>query len=173
MRRVILLALVLIITSGCSGMTAPERTVRDFLEKLRKGNISAAEKLTTYGSLGLSKRAADLYKPLFSTIQYSIGGSDMDGEQAVVSVTVTMAHLEGLVYEASAEAMQSILSGGEQDNFYALLLESLEEPGIPTITISATAILEKTGNQWKIDLMAPGGLADAITGGMGQILAVP
>lgn len=174
MRRLGAIFLVLLILTGCSVPPAPERKVAEFLDKLADGNIKSAGKLTLTGSLGLDKKAQTLYKPLFASIRYSISGSVIEDGVAKVSVSILAIDMEEVMSDASVEVVSHILSSGAKSSdelFYQILQEKLEESNPPTVTSSATAKLVKEGRYWKIDLSASGGFADAITGGVGDILS--
>lgn len=171
-RKLALLLCALLLLSGCSIPPAPERKVAEFLDKLSEGSIKSAGKLTTAGSLGLDKKASDLYKPLFGSIRYSIGGSVTEGDSSRVSVTVMIIDMEELMAEASAEMVSHMLGAGVKHSdeiFYELLREKLADANPPTVTSTATAKLVKDGYRWKIELSASGGFADAVTGGVGDV----
>jgi len=159
---------------SCSGFFAPERVAMRFMNRISNGNIWGAQRLTVERSLNLDRRARALYRPLFGSIQYGISDVVVEGGVAHVSIAVQAIDLNLIMTEVSADVTRIMLTAGPQrssrDLFYALLQERLRSPNLPTFNFSATARLVRIGGRWRVDLRGSEGLADAITGGMGQII---
>lgn len=173
-KRIFGVALALLLLAGCSFASSPERVTATFLDKLVQGDLSAAEKHTLEGSLGLDKKdkeAAALWKPLFASIQYSAGGAVVDGDYATVNVTLLVADLDSLMAEASKEVTRQVLLGGAtgDDLYYKLLLEKLGAEDLPLETFSVSVYLAKDG-KWKIDLAASSDFAEALGGGVDGLI---
>lgn len=176
-RWIALLTALLMILSGCTGRT-PEKTIAEFLNCLMKSDIKSAEKLTLSGRLTLdtgSKAAAAIYKPLFSAMQYSGGGSLIDGDTSTVNITLLVVDLEELMSQVSLEVMQQMMVSGNKgsgDLFYTLLLEKLEAEDVPMASYTVTAQLIREKGRWKIDMEGSADFAQAVGGGVqGLILA--
>ncbi len=176
-RWIALLAALLIIFSGCTGRT-PEKTTGEFLSCLIKSDVKSAGKLTLSGKLTLdtgSKAAAAIYQPLFSAMQYSVGGSLIDGETSTVNVTLLVVDLQELINQVSLEVMQQMIASGNKgsgDLFYTLLLEKLVAEDVPMVSYTVTAQLIREKGHWKIDMEGSPEFAQAVGGGVqGLILA--
>ena len=169
-RWMALLAAFLMLLCSCTGNT-PEKTTADFLNCLIKSDIKSAEKLTLSGNLLLdtgSKDAAAIYKPLFSAIQYSVGGSLIDGEMATVNITLLVIDLEELMSQVSLEVVQKMVTSGKGsgDLFYTLLLEKLTAEDVPMASYTVTAELIKEAGRWKIDMDRSPDFLQAVGGGV-------
>jgi hypothetical protein len=160
------------VLAGCSHLTAPQRTVEKFLKRLSDGNISSAEKLTVDGALNMDRRAREVYEPFFSSMEYVVGSAETKGDISDVSVTVTMTSLELVFLEAGSDVMRYMLSGENDgdDYYYDRILELLEDPEAPVVSLSGTARVVEGRDGWRIDLSAAGGFAYAITSEMPQII---
>lgn len=173
MRRWLVILALLCLLAGCSGSSAPERVTADFLQRLSKGKISQAEKLTVSRDLGLDKGGSSLYKPLFESIRFSVEGVVIEGEVATISLTLRIIDLNGLMEEASLEALQEVLSSGAKKNsdlYYGLLLEKMTEEDPPVSTHQTTVRLVKEGRRWRIDLKGSSGFCKAIGGGVSDLI---
>lgn len=173
-KRLLAALLSLVVLAGCAVGSSPEKVTAAFLDHLVEGKLSKAEACTLEGSLGLDKKgksAAAIWKPLFASLQYSVGGAVTDGTTATVNVTIMTIDLEDLMAEASLEVTRQVLSGsaGGEDLYYRLLLEKLTDPDPPMATFSATVTLVKEG-RWKIDLASSSDFAEALGGGVEGLL---
>ena len=170
-RRIVLLAGFLMLLCSCTGNT-PERVTANFLDCLTKSDIKATEKYTLSGNLLLdtkSKDAAAIYKPLFSAMQYAVGGSIIEENTATVNLTLLVVDLEELMSQVSLEVVQQMVTSGSKgsgDLFYTLLLEKLTAEDVPMVSYTVTVELVKDSGRWKIDMDSSSDFVEAIGGGV-------
>jgi hypothetical protein len=168
-------AAFLLLLSGCGFRSDGERAVVKLLDALGDGKLGKAEDYTADGALsfdGCSRSAKAFYKAVFATLDYTVVGEEAGVEGTAVSLTVTAVNMDVRMAAESSRLLGGALSGENLDgeSFYKDLTARILDGEAEYITALATAYVRETDEGWRVDLAASPVFADAITGGLGELI---
>lgn len=171
----LLAALFLVLGTGCSAKWESEKAVSRMLSALQDGKLNKAAGYTAQGSLGdLTKTRAskNFYKAMFSTIQYVVADSTVDGNSAVVTVSVTMVDMAVILSGASLDLLGRTLDGEWVNDkaFYKEITALIKGGETARVSTTVKVHLTQIDGKWKVDMAGSGYYAEAITGGLGQLI---
>lgn len=151
----------------------------DNISSLKGEDIDAAIQ-EVFPSAQLPQAATELLKPITERMTYTVGNSKVDGDTAMVDVSITAVDAKSalnsvLAGAAAYTALQR--AGGNTENpedlFARYIAEHVDWDKAATIKTDATVHLVKGGDgEWKLDTGNPDNLqlANALSGGAVDLL---
>ncbi len=167
---IILIAILLISITGCSGPD-PKETVEAYLETVKKGELEESEKYLVDGGSGadedndLDEESEELLDEIsnniFSKIEYELSDSEVDGDKAKVEAKITAPDLEKVFYEVFGDSFMMTLmefmdEEGEidEEELEKRMMDKfkniLNKEDLETVTQNVKINLEKKENEWLI-----------------------
>ena len=172
----ILVALVLIISVGCSGPD-PDAAVKSFMDAMIRADFNTAAKYVSGNVEEMlnapdAKEAEQLTNAIFVKVSYQLGEKKVTGNQATVDTKITSPDLAAITASVVIEVMPAIFNlaftGGTEEQIEALFMESflkhINDKDAPMLTSDVTVHLEKKDGRWIIT--ADDALINALTGSL-------
>lgn len=152
----------------------PERALCKMLDALQDGDIWKAERYIQNGDLGFvhrNRRTKKFYKAMFSTISYTVTDLQVEDDEAIVTVSITMVDMDTVLSGTSAALLSHNLRTGwsVRNAFYDELTEVILSGDADTVTKKSSARVVRTGGRWRV-ILEEGGLPSAITGGNSDLI---
>ena len=165
MKKMLLVGLLLGALVSCGGGGGgADASVKGFLDSMRSGQF---DKMAQYAEGGggqstvesfnkMPKEQRDLMGVLFSKLEYKIGKTDLQGDNATVALTLTNTDMKAMMTKVMTQAMPVLLSAkdktlAEQQAMVSdLFRKALNDGSNKTITNDTVVKLKKISGKWQI-----------------------
>ena len=181
-----LLLLAALFLTGC-GYAAPEKAVRQEMDRIQKLDESTIKAFVSYEDIRLSQSApleigsetTEAIRLFFQNFKYRIRSSSVssDGQTATVELNITNLDAKMLAKDLCRSMIQASTSQeGEEEpeslvSSFALMKKCLEENDYPLVTTAATVHLSRQNGEWIIP--EDSRLEDQLAGGLVSYLRDP
>lgn len=155
----------------------PDGAVSILLDDIRDWDDSVIEKALTdaFPSSEFPQAFADVFKPIAERLEYEVGNSKVEGDNAVVDLSVTAADAKSAVNGALAGGAAYVAikrAGGDERSpeelFAEYMTNNINWDDTPTIKTDTTVYLVKgADDEWKVDADNPENMPflNALSGG--------
>ena len=187
MKKMLLVGLLLSALVSCGGGGGgADASVKGFLDSMKSGQF---DKMAQYaeGSNGQSivesfnkmpKEQRDLVGVLFSKLEYKIGKTDVQGDNATVALNLTNTDMKAMMTKVMTQAMPVLLSAkgktpAEQQAMVSdLFKKAMNDGSNKTVTADTVVKLKKISGKWQISKDGNADFGNAFIGGIAGLGAL-